>query len=258
MHEKKVNLFLVGAAKSGTTSVAEMLKQHKDVFVPYYKEPFFFIDDYGINSEKEYNQLYSSAAGYKFLVDASTGYLSDEKAPNRLFSYNPSCKILIILRNPIDFCFSYWKYMRANGLEKNDFSTAISDEIQSYRKSEEFRRSSEQWPDNYLYKERAKYYTQVKRYIDIFGRDSVKVILFEELISNQEIINEIFEFLSLDNDGIVKLPKENASGEVRGFYHFLRFSPFLRGIKSVIKKYISQERQMSIRKKMIKKISECW
>tara|TARA_Y100001968_G_C19453346_1_gene770299 strand:- start:11809 stop:12705 length:897 start_codon:yes stop_codon:yes gene_type:complete len=249
--EKRVNLFLVGAAKSGTTSVAEMFKTHKDIFVPYYKEPFYFIEKYGINEYNEYIGLYENGKDNKYWVDASTGYLSEVEAARKIYQYNKDAKIIIILRNPIDFCISYWKYMRINGNESLEFSEAISEEIIEKRNSEEFYKSSEQWPRNYHYLPRAKYFEQVQYYLSIFGEKNVKIILFEELINGNEKIKEIYDFLGVDDNGEESLPKENSSGEVRPFFHFLRFSKSLKPIKKIIKRFLSTETNMKIRKKSI-------
>jgi len=249
--EKKVNLFLVGAAKSGTTSVAEMFKTHKDIFVPYYKEPFYFIDKYGINKYDEYIGLYENGKNKKYRVDASTGYLSEVEAARRIYKYNKDAKIIIILRNPVDFCISYWKYMRINGNENLEFSEAISEDTIEKRNSEEFCSSTEHWPRSYHYLPRAKYSEQVLNYINIFGKENVKVILFEDLINGNEKIKEIYNFLGVDDNGEESLPKENSSGEVRPFFHFLRFSKSLKPIKKLVKSFLSNETKMKIRRKSI-------
>ena len=249
--EKKVNLFLVGAAKSGTTSLAELLKQHDDIHVPYYKEPFFFIDGNGLEKFDEYINLYKGNESKKYWVDASTGYLSDENTAEKIYKYNSDAKILIVLRNPIDFCFSYWRYMKANGKETLEFEDAISDATQEYRKSEEFKKIIGQWPKSYQYIERGMYYEQVKKYIDVFGQEQVKIIIFENMIRNESDIASIYDLLEIDSNSLTKLPKENASGEVNKVFHFLRFSKKLTFIKKILKSKVSQEKRLAIRKKMI-------
>ena len=105
--EKKVNLFIVGAMKAGTTSFVEMLSEHSDIYVPPIKEPHYFVDrlpenlyepsrffdldsylekDFPkplhitkIDSETQYNKAYSLAATEKYLEDASTAYLHAPK-----------------------------------------------------------------------------------------------------------------------------------------------------------------------------------
>ena len=117
----KVNLFIVGAAKSGTTSLQRYLKLSKNVFVPRIKEPHYFADvyikdkrelfnihdkrDYHskiVNSLKDYNSLYIDAEQYLYKVDASPSYLYDNEASTRIYKYNPDAKIIICLRHPIE------------------------------------------------------------------------------------------------------------------------------------------------------------
>lgn len=54
-------------------------------------------------------------------------------------------KIIIILRNPTDTAFYFWRYMRKYGSESKTFEEAISDEEKEYRKSEQFRKSCLDW-----------------------------------------------------------------------------------------------------------------
>lgn len=244
--EKKVNLFLVGAAKSGTTSLAKLLSLNSEFFVPEHKEPFYFLEGWGVNLLEEYQSLYKDANKQKYLVDASTSYLYSKEAAKKIKEYNPNSKVIIILRNPIDFCFSYWKYMKANGNESSDFLESLSEETREFRKSNEFERKCEQWPGNYQYVDRALYSKQVNYYLDEFGDASVKIVLFENLINDANELEQIFEFLDVKYHGET-LPKENSEGTRVKFFHALRFSPKLKFIKRLIKRIVSLEVRVKIR-----------
>lgn len=238
MSLKKVNLFIVGAAKSGTTSLVDFLDTVAGVFVPKMKEPFYFVDgDIGISDKSEYELLYSKVSGQSILVDASTGYLFCPSAADKIKKYNPRAKILIILRNPIDMAYSLWMYMRNNGVENRPFDDAfLSEEVpKGY--------SGQGWSGNYLYRKRASYFDQVKRYLDRF--DDVKIVIFEDMILNQEIVlSDICQFLGLSYSGLLTLPKSNEGGEVRWM--------FLKKIRDRkypgLKKIFGPEIRASIRK----------
>lgn len=238
MTAKKVDLFIVGAAKSGTTSLVDFLSTVPGVFVPRMKEPFYFIDDdIGLSDESEYRSLYKKASESSVLVDASTGYLFCSNAAKRINRYNPNAKILIILRNPIDMSYSLWKYMRINGVENREFKEAFLNEgiPENYK--------GQGWSSNYLYRKRAAYFDQVKEYVDRF--DDVKVFTFEDMILNQKkILSDVIEFLGLDYTGPLSLPKSNESGEPRWM--------FLKKLRDrrypVLKKIISPEIRAYIRK----------
>ena len=76
----KCNLFIIGAAKSGTTSLCEYITQHPKVFIPNIKEPHYFSNikqtttTRVINNMKEYSQLYKNRKE-QYLCDGSTSYL---------------------------------------------------------------------------------------------------------------------------------------------------------------------------------------
>ncbi|WP_036130822.1 sulfotransferase domain-containing protein [Marinobacter nitratireducens] len=207
--ENKVNLFVVGAAKSGTTSLTDLFEMTNDIFVPQMKEPFYFIDEaIGITKESEYLSLYKNSEKKSVRVDASTGYLFDLNACDSIYKYNPDSKILIVLRNPIDMAFSLWSYMKRNGVEDRSFDKAFFEDAVPAKYS------GQGWAKNYLYRERAKYYKQVSRYLNRF--ESVKVITFEEMVqSSESVLSEILNFLDVDFDGELLLPKSNEAGSVR-------------------------------------------
>jgi len=48
------------------------------------------------------------------------------------------------------------------------------------------------------------YYEQVKRYVDTFGNDNVKIVIFEEFVKDpQKIVQQVIDFLGID----AKAPK---------------------------------------------------
>ncbi|GAB3108924.1 sulfotransferase domain-containing protein [Aestuariicella hydrocarbonica] len=242
----KPNLFLVGAAKSGTTSLAELLGTERGVQLPVLKEPFYFVEGYGIKNKDEYRALYRSGGLWR--IDASTGYLFDRLCPEKIKEFNPKAKVLIVLRNPIDFMVSYWEYMRANGSETLDFCSAISEEEARRRHSAEFERSCEQWPASYWYTERAFFFDQVARYLNAFEEGEVKVVLFEKIIRDKNAIKDIYSFLGLHLRGDKELPRVNESGKARPFIHFLRFSKYLSPIKQMLYKLLPVSLRLKIRK----------
>ena len=249
---KKINLFIVGAAKSGTTSLAELFKKHPEVFVSQVKEPFFFIENYGVSDINKYHDLYKGGENKKYRLDASTGYLYDAQACRKIFDYNKEAKILIVLRNPIDFVVSYWEYMIANGNERLPLEVAIEDAEQARRETDDFKRSCEQWPANYLYVKRGLFYEQVKNFIEQFGSKNVKVSFFEDLVREQSKLIEIYNFLGLQLGSAVELPRANKSGNPIQFIHWFRFSNSLKGIKSIVKTLLPNKLNYWIRNFIIR------
>lgn len=213
---KEPNFFIVGAAKCGTTSLANNLRQHPQIFMSPRKEPFYFVKDAGYRDFDEYMALFKNAGDAKAIGEASTGYLFDEDAPSAIKKQFPDAKIIIMLRNPADMAFSHWRHMRIVGNETKSFEEATSDNERRYRTTDDFKCRVVDWWATYLYLERALYYHQVKRWLDVFGEDNVRVYIFEEFTKNQEkFYKDIFKFLGVDVNFTPNFTWSNEGGELR-------------------------------------------
>lgn len=211
----KPNFFIVGAPRCGTTSLAENLSRHPEVFLPEVKEPFYFVKGVRFNDYAEYLALFDKAGGAKAIGDASTGYLFDRNAPREIKKLYPDARIIIMLRNPVDMSFSHWRYVRISGDEKMGFEESISDEQRAYRHTEEFKKSV-YWHGFFLHLDKALYHDQVKRYFDVFGPERVKVYIFEDFIRDQAAsYRDIYSFLGVDPVFRQEFKKSNEGGEIR-------------------------------------------
>lgn len=190
------NLYLVGAAKSGTSAVAHYLSMHPDIFMSKVKEPYYFVDGFGVSSKEEYLDLFRNRGGARYCGEASTGYLFDKDSPEKIRSVCPDAKIIIILRNPIDMAFSLWQFMQRQGNETSSFYDAfLSDRSANF----EFLSKCAGWPMNYLYFERAKYFSQVKRYYDCFPKEQIFLDTFESFFSDlTNGMEGLYDFLGVD------------------------------------------------------------
>lgn len=190
------NFFIVGAAKAGTTSLARYLSQHPEIHVPAFKEPNYFLADFGLKDAAAYEALFRNGKGARFRGDASTTYLYDPGTPERILEAVPDAKIIVILRSPPDMAYSFWRYMRATADEEMSFEQAISPEERRRRHTAAFRDGVATWWPNYLYVERACYAEQVARYLAAFGRDRVCVSIFERFVREPAAVcRDIFRFL---------------------------------------------------------------
>lgn len=121
---KLPTFLIVGAAKCGTTSLYEYLRQHPEVFMPRRKEPNFFAGPSHGNrtTEAEYRALFADATSAKAVGEASVAYLYDPGSPRRIFEYlGPETRIVIMLRNPVDMVHALWGHMVRAGGEKLSF-----------------------------------------------------------------------------------------------------------------------------------------
>src|SRR6185503_8706746 len=107
---KRPNFFVVGAPKSGTTSLYFYLKSHPQIFVPRRKELLFFCDDlhftYPILNEHQFLDYYRDAGGKNAVGEVSVWNLYSRHAPQNIFRFNPDSRIIIILRHPVDMLYA--------------------------------------------------------------------------------------------------------------------------------------------------------
>ena len=92
--QRKLNLFIVGAAKSGSTSLWAYLKNHPQVFMPkevINKEPAYFSDlKAGLTRDRYFNLFCEVTEDHNYIGEASTSYLTDPASASRLYAHNPN------------------------------------------------------------------------------------------------------------------------------------------------------------------------
>lgn len=180
------NFYVVGAVKAGTTAVYAHLKKHPEVFLPETKEPFYFLSsplpphlryEHCTGDLEAYKRLYRGAEGYRAVGDCSASYLWDEAAAYGIHAVAPNAKIIAVLRDPIDRAYSEYLMAIMNGSESLPLLDAL--------KTDYARKSKDFWLAR-LYVELGMYHDQIKRYFDLFGRDQVLVLMFEDLVKRPE------------------------------------------------------------------------
>jgi hypothetical protein len=220
------NFFIIGAARSGTTALAEILRHHPDAFVTQPKEPSFLAfagqqvaftgpgDDISINrvaitDRDQYLSLYQSAGTKACRGDASvsTLYYSDHSVA-ALQQYFSEAKLVVILRDPAARAFSAYSYQRARGLEPcDDFREALDREADRIRCG---------WHHIWHYMGMGRYAEQLSPFLETFGASRVKILFYEELNRDPDGVGRaLFEFLGLDPTAAVDLEPVNVSGEPR-------------------------------------------
>ena len=200
--KNKPNLFIVGGARCGTTSIYNYLNQHESIFFPLLKEPRFFLREYykdeyyknirnkSIKNLDDYLRLYKNQNEYKYYGDASPHYLAAYESAKQIKSFNPDAKIIIIIRNPIKRAFSNYRLRRNNKREFLNFKEALEYELKYMN---DFRLGSRHYIRDGMY------YRGIKEYKEIFGENCL-VLLHDELVENSYyIVNKILNFLRVKN-----------------------------------------------------------
>ena len=217
---RKPNFLIVGAAKSGTTSLFQYLRGHPDVFMPDIKEASYFAGG-GIPTEADYLSLFRHAGTKRAVGEASGAYLYlPETAAAIQALLGPAARIVIILRNPIDMAYSLWGHMRREGNEPLTFSEALKAE-KSRMADPAFHRQAKSWSYNFAYLERALYARQVARYLETFDPSRVHVLIFEEFFADAQAgFAELCRFLDIASDYQPVFQPYNQSSVIRSqFLH---------------------------------------
>jgi len=191
--------FIVGVEKCGTTSLYEYLKKIPEIFMSPKKEPWYFspvVRDIAhipnkIKDEKSYLRLFNNVKNETAIGEASAVYWRDPEAPKLIQEKIPHAKIIISLRDPVDRYFSGYLMEFLTGLNKKSIHESIQNRLNNKFTLKSTRLKKE---SSFLY------YDNVKRYLDIFGKDNVLILIFEEWIKNpKKALGDILEFLKIDS-----------------------------------------------------------
>jgi len=249
--EKWPNLFIVGAPKAGTTSLHEYLKNIPGIFMSEVKEPYYFcktmipIDHYvtPIIDRKKYLALFEKSKNEKIVGESSVWYLSDPDASSLIYQQVPSAKIIILLRDPVERAFSH--YLMLEG-RKQFKSSSFHEQIQK-----EIRDGLDYKTPN-IRLNAGLYYDDIIRFLEIFGRNQVKIIIFEEFIVNtKEILNDILEFLDV-SISLKKFEPQKHNPAVISKYPLVNEFLNISFVSKLRQKLIPEQTQRNIKKKLFK------
>ena len=224
----KPNLFVPGAAKSGTTSLHNLLNQHPEICMSSVKEPGYWknekFKDFKNIEKENYSNLFIKSK-HKIFGESTTAYMYYDTFINNINSnYKVSPKFIFILRNPIDRFNSHFWWIKGLGLEKSNFQEALSKDQNNEFKAYNY------YPKYYF--QFGLYAKWLKRFYNCFDRSNIKIIIFEDLINNQlKTANSCFEFLGLKKLDTISNHTSNQTALLKNpeLYHFLN--------KSAIGKY---------------------
>ncbi len=201
--------FIIGAPKCGTTSLYTYLEQHPDFCMSKPKEPIFFEAEFNLGKAYYFNRYFSHWKGEKFVVDARVAHLYLPYIAQRLTDYNPDARLIVVLRNPAERTVSHWWHQYSRGHESLPLKAAIAEDLKRIEAGYRMETASEQE----LYERTARenrsifriildtgyYYRNLRRYLDLFPRDQLHVILFDDLAQNpRSAVEETLKFLGAD------------------------------------------------------------
>lgn len=210
---KKPNLFLIGAPKCGTTSVHYYLKQHPEIYMSEVKEPRYFGKDLLNNpyfkNLAEYLSIFQKAGKEKYIGEATTYYLYSKTAAKEIYKFAPKAKIIILIRNPVDFLYSlHSEYVYKLQEPIVNFEEALRAE-KDRRKGKRLSQDNK-LPSLLFYSDWCKFSEQISRFYKFFGKENVLVLILDDLKKNtKKEYKKMLKFLSVDENIEVNLEIKN-------------------------------------------------
>lgn len=202
---------MIGAAKSGTTSLMRYLAQHPDIFVPDNKEPnYFMLSDQHCHPKgpapshilrhmlynwscadlQQYQALFENAGAAKAIGEGSVRYLYFPQAPSLIRHMLPSVKLVVILRDPVARLFSHYNMNRQIQLEPLDLEAALDAEDARVKAG---------WGWDWHYQRVSQYGAQLRRWLDFFPNEQIQVHLYDDFVANpQKVFSAICKHINVD------------------------------------------------------------
>ncbi len=214
------NFFLVGAPRSGTSAMYSLLKQHPEAYLAILKEPHFFgtdltIQPHTIRDRELYLSMFAEAGDHKCVGEGSVWYLSSRRAAEEIRAFSPEARIVALLRNPTEMAYSlYHLYRRTGNEELPTFEEALA--AQDERCEGRRIPAATYFPEGLQYVEAARAADKVERYFAAFGRERVRIVLFEDFRrDNARVYREVLEFLGIDPGFVPELNPARAAARIQ-------------------------------------------
>lgn len=218
-NERRPNFFIVGAPKCGTTAMNVYLRQHPQIFMPTRKDIGFFGQDLQFHwpriTREQYLSLFLRADEAIRVGETSVWYLYSRQAAEEIKAFSPAASIIVMLRNPVDMLYAqHSEFLHNCNEEIEDFEAALD--------AEEDRKQGRRVPkkahlvEGLFYRETVKYTEQLRRYFDVFGRENVHVIIFDDFKRNTgDVFGQTLAFLGVDPNFRLEFRRINSNKVLR-------------------------------------------
>jgi len=222
---------ILGAQKSGTSSLHNYLTQHPGVTAPLRKEVHFFDLNYA-RGEQWYRAHFGRTGDAGLNLDSSPYYLFHPAVAQRLHAMLPDAKLIVLLRDPVRRAYSGYWHERDKGRETLSFEEAIAAEpgrieaAQARLADGTLERSHEHQHFSYL--ARGRYAEQLERWFGHFPRERFLILRFEDLVADPlAVLNQSLAFVGLPPAEAVDLEARNTR----------RYPPMAEATAAVLREY---------------------
>lgn len=231
-NKKQPGFIIIGSQKAGTSSLFFYLNQHQLICGSEEKELSYFsnLEKYALGDQWYLQNFKKDKNSPKsILFEATPEYLYYRLVPERIYQFNSSIKLIVVLREPIERAFSSWNMFKEmhsqvhkftndelNKVPKNkkklynyllslnefpEFRNVIKDDIERFMNDSDIEEPS--------FVRRGIYYLKLKRYLELFNRDQILILGYRDLIDNTVYtLNKVLTFLDLPKSDWKFLDKE--------------------------------------------------
>ena len=213
------NFILIGAQKSGTSSMFSYLKQHPQILRPTFKEPYFFdrhyhrgLGWYGGNfpSRRTIERLNDRSGQPHLTFEATATYVFDPNVPARIARDLKTRKFILLLRNPAERAISAYWHARRMGIENRTLAEAVESDMQRYRAEMAGEKDGGPRPS---YLKRGLYREAVARWQSVFSPDDLLVLQSETMFADPgAVMVRVFAFLGLPVPPHIDFTAQNVGG----------------------------------------------
>jgi len=219
---KRPNFYVVGAPRCGTTALYTYLRDHPNIFLPEIKELHYFASDFPniqkilFKSVDDYLRMFADANENHLAVgEISPLYIYSKTALKNIKDFNPLVKIILILRNPVEFVQSVHQ-LNLSLLREDEPDLAKAWDLQERRRQGEMIPKSCREPELIMYGELGLFGKHVANVYEIFPREQVLIVLFHDFVKNpKKVYEDILSFLNVPSDNRQDFPPVNANYEHR-------------------------------------------
>ena len=204
------DFIVIGAQKSGTSSLFYYLSQHPQLVHPFRAEIHYF--DGGLNPKvdnyqkgeawyRTYFPLESKLRGGGKTYEVSPLYIFHPFCPERIHALLPGVRLIALLRNPVERAISHYHKNLRNGVENRPIMDAMKEEDEFIAKIHEMQDYKSKAFRYYSYKSRGIYVDQLRKYLDYFPQEQMFILNSEEFFSSpSDSLSKLFDFVGIDKD----------------------------------------------------------
>lgn len=199
-----VDFFIVGAMKSGTSSLRDLLRQHDGVDI--YRGEIHYFDKETLFEQGDdwYHDHFEMDKSGVLHGDKSPSYSLDKDAPARIHAYNPEARLIWIFRNPVKRTVSNFHHAK----KRNQEAMSLED---SLAQAEDL--AAKNSPAAYLF--RSQYERHLATFAEHFPDERQYIVIFEELLADPAVeTRKLLDWLGLPSDVDLELPHSNEGRSV--------------------------------------------